>query len=193
MYKLNRLRRRIKFRYADSLHMRRKKQAKNIRSVLSGIEGAGRKLSYLRKINPFAFEEMILDSFEEKGFRVIRNHRYTGDGGIDGKVIINGEIFLIQAKRYTGYIQAEHVRNFEEILLKHNKKGFFCHTGKTGIASRNIVLSSDSVIMISGGKLIELLEFKKEISTFPPKSNSFIFFIFGFLALLASMCYVLFF
>ncbi|WP_192840691.1 restriction endonuclease, partial [Enterobacter hormaechei] len=45
-------------------------------------------MNYLRKIDPFVFEELLLEGFEAHGFRTIRNKRYTGDGGIDGQVII---------------------------------------------------------------------------------------------------------
>ncbi|WP_407233716.1 restriction endonuclease [Escherichia coli] len=31
------------------------------------------------------FEELLLEGFEAHGFRTIRNKRYTGDGGIDGR------------------------------------------------------------------------------------------------------------
>ncbi|EPO2651139.1 restriction endonuclease, partial [Klebsiella pneumoniae] len=60
----------------------------------------GYKIAYLRKIDPFTFEELLLEGFESHGFRTIRNKRYTGDGGIDGQVIIGKHRYLIQAKRY---------------------------------------------------------------------------------------------
>lgn len=51
----------------------------------------GQKIAYLRKIDPFVFEELLLEGFERRGFEVIRNRRYTGDGGIDGRVKIDGQ------------------------------------------------------------------------------------------------------
>ncbi len=42
----------------------------------------GQKIAYLRKIDPFVFEELLLEGFERRGFEVIRNRRYTGDGGL---------------------------------------------------------------------------------------------------------------
>ena len=45
----------------------------------------GYKIAYLRKIDPFTFEELLLEGFESHGFRTIRNKRHTGDGGIDGR------------------------------------------------------------------------------------------------------------
>lgn len=55
----------------------------------------GQKIAYLRKIDPFVFEELLLEGFERRGFEVIRNRRYTGDGGIDGRVKIDGQTRLI--------------------------------------------------------------------------------------------------
>ncbi|MEX6059375.1 restriction endonuclease [Enterobacter hormaechei] len=48
------------------------------------VAGLPTKINYLRKIDPFVFEELLLEGFEAHGFRTIRNKRYTGDGGIDG-------------------------------------------------------------------------------------------------------------
>ncbi len=58
------------------------------------------------------------------------NKRYTGDGGIDGEVIIGKYRYLIQAKRYRGHIALQHVQEFEKLLKRHNCRGLFCHTGK---------------------------------------------------------------
>ncbi len=76
------------------------------------------------------FEELLLEGFEAHGFRTIRNKRYTGDGGIDGGVIIGKYRYLIQAKRYRGHIALQHVQEFEKLLKRHNCRGLFCHTGK---------------------------------------------------------------
>ncbi|BBU78781.1 hypothetical protein EIMP300_01810 [Escherichia coli] len=75
------------------------------------------------------FEELLLEGFEAHGFRTIRNKRYTGDGGIDGQVIIGKYRYLIQAKRYRGHIALQHVQEFEKLLKRHNCRGLFCHTG----------------------------------------------------------------
>ncbi len=58
------------------------------------------------------------------GFEVIRNRRYTGDGGIDGRVKIDGQTWLIQAKRYTSYIAVGHVRDFSDLLNATGARGF---------------------------------------------------------------------
>lgn len=125
---------------------------------LAEIQNTGQKFALLRNINPFVFEEMILETFEQRGYKVRRNTRYTGDGGIDGRVWLDGDLFLIQAKRYAGHISAAHVREFCSMVDAKGCKGFFIHTGKTGGASRHLVDGQANVWIISGGRLLELLD-----------------------------------
>src|SRR3546814_8613481 len=66
-------------------------------------------LARLRRMDPLAFEELLLECFERRAIQVVRNRRYTGDGGIDGKVKICGWVWLVQAKRYADTIRPEHV------------------------------------------------------------------------------------
>ena len=56
-------------------------------------------LGILRKMNPCAFEELLLTCCQNQGWQIERNFRYTRDGGIDGRVTIAGRLYLIQAKR----------------------------------------------------------------------------------------------
>ena len=64
-----------------------------------------------------------------------RNKRYSGDGGIDGRASKDGEEYLVQSKRYRGYISRQHVEDFSRVCTRERLKGFFVHTGKTGDAS----------------------------------------------------------
>lgn len=146
----------------QSRHKRKQKSAKAVLERLSAIPEFAQKLAYLRKIDPFVFEELLLESLEQRGYQVIRNKRYTGDGGIDGKVIMHGETLLIQAKRYRGFISLQHVRDFESLCEKNQCKGIFCHTGKTRPELRKALNQSDRLILISGQKLIQLLTVKPE-------------------------------
>ncbi|MFV3198328.1 restriction endonuclease, partial [Klebsiella pneumoniae] len=117
----------------------------------------GQKIAYLRKIDPFVFEELLLEGFERRGFEVIRNRRYTGDGGIDGRVKIDGQTWLIQAKRYTSYIAVGHVRDFSDLLNATGARGFFCHTGKTREGTKSLIRGDSRMILVSGQKLLDLI------------------------------------
>ena len=80
-------------------HERKQASAVRVIDKINTFPHFGQKIAYLRKIDPFVFEELLLEGFERRGFEVIRNRRYTGDGGIDGRVKIDGQTWLVQAKR----------------------------------------------------------------------------------------------
>nr|WP_306670548.1 restriction endonuclease [Acidithiobacillus ferrooxidans] len=50
-------------------------------------ETFARRIAYLRKIDPLVFEELVLDAFQKEGWLVQRSTRYSGDGGIDGRIV----------------------------------------------------------------------------------------------------------
>lgn len=141
-------------------HRWRRRQAKAMCEQLRGRDRdqpAALHYARLRAMDPLAFEELLLEAFERRGHRVIRNHRYTGDGGVDGEVIINGERWLIQAKRYRDAIRPDHVRDFAMLCATRRRRGMFIHTGRTGGMSRTVVLSADSIEIVSGQRLLALL------------------------------------
>ncbi|MBA52874.1 MAG: restriction endonuclease [Pseudomonadales bacterium] len=99
-------------------HTRRIKTARRVLKKLQAIETPSAQFAYLRKIDPFVFEELILEAFHGGGLKIERNRRYTGDGGIDGKVKIHGRYVLIQAKRYSGYIDNKDIDVFSRLCEK---------------------------------------------------------------------------
>lgn len=145
--------------YENIRHVICRKKARNLYKKLSKIQNDNEMwmLSYLRKINPFVFEELILYCFKKEGYKVYYNKRYTGDGGIDGKVKINGKVRLIQDKRYTGYVNKEHIRKFNELCLNKNTYGYFIHTGKTGEGIQAVQSEFPAITVISGKNLIDFI------------------------------------
>lgn len=142
---------------------RHQKNIRKARRVLNKIRSwdndniNARIFGYLRKIDPFVFEELLLEAFKDKGYGIQRNSRYTGDGGIDGIVFDNTQItYLIQAKRYKGHINRQHLLDFQNLVTTNDVKGFFIHTGKTGKGCYSL-LKENNVQIISGSKLIKLL------------------------------------
>lgn len=146
-------------------HRRKQASAKRVRHVLTAIAHPGQQLAYLRKIDPFVFEELLLDAFEQHGYQVRRSHRYSGDGGIDGVVFKHGQKHLIQAKRYSGHIQLAHVKQFEALVSQHQCSGLFIHTGRTGKQSREITLRCPGIQMISGQRLLAFLAYRSTPTT----------------------------
>ncbi|MEJ2670168.1 MAG: restriction endonuclease, partial [Gammaproteobacteria bacterium] len=77
--------------------------------------GSARQFGFMRRIDPFLFEEVILTALKRAGHRIQRNARYTGDGGIDGQCWIRGEHYLIQVKRYSSHINPRQVNDFVQL------------------------------------------------------------------------------
>lgn len=141
-------------------HRWRRRQARTMAAQLRGRDRLQPpQLLYTRLLamDPLAFEELLLESFERRGYKVIRNHRYTGDGGIDGQVVIDGAVWLIQAKRYADTILPEHVAAFEALCRARGKRGLFIHTGRTLPRSRAVVARGSSIEILVGRALLALL------------------------------------
>lgn len=132
------------------------RRSKKLLNKLRTFNSPQRIFAYLRKVDPFVFEELLLTCFEERGLFIKRNKRYTGDGGSDGQVYLAGRMMHIQAKRYASHIKREHVENFMQLVQSERTKGIFIHTGRTGKASRT-AFDSAFVDRVSGEKLIALL------------------------------------
>ncbi|MEN4170682.1 restriction endonuclease [Serratia marcescens] len=138
-------------------HRRYQATATRVLARLPLLGGDGQRLAYLRKINPYVFEELLLLAFERQGYAVIRNASYSGDGGLDGQVMIKGKTYLIQAKRYGRAITPSHITRFGALLRHHHCQGFFIHTGRTGQLSHALLQNHPHVHLVSGQKLLALL------------------------------------
>lgn len=142
-------------------HCRRQDAAKVRACTMAGIKGHddretfARRLAYLRKLDPLVFEEMVLDAFQKKGWIVERNTRYSGDGGLDGKVFRDRHWIGIQCKRYRGAIQSAQVDQFARDLARFGlTEGYFVHTGRTPAGTRH---RQGNVIILSGRELVDFL------------------------------------
>lgn len=114
-------------------------------------------IATLRRLNPYVFEELLLTCCKKQGWQIQRNSRYSGDGGVDGRVLIAGSLYLIQAKRYINHIKSEHIRDFHEVIEKEGAAGgFFIHTGKTGRLSKQL-LCEFKITLISGQRLVDFV------------------------------------
>ena len=129
-------------------------------SYLDRLTDDGRwqsKIAYLRTIHPSSFEEMLLTALERAGYRIKRNKRYTGDGGLDGQFWLpNGQKMLIQAKRYQASVSSQHIDDFGRLCESMGVAGLFIHTGKTPKASWDS-LAGKPIVIISGPRLIQFL------------------------------------
>lgn len=111
---------------------------------------------FLRGLNCFIFEEMVMTALRRAGYKIYRNKSYTGDNGIDGRAYKNDQLYLIQVKRYQGHIKPQHVKEFVRICKQRNAHGLFVHTGKTGPKSW-AVMNHTNIKIISGTEMLKLL------------------------------------
>ncbi len=146
-------------RRRNSSHRWRIEQSVRLISRLQQIgkqRGPGAQIAYLRKVDPLVVEELILTALQSRGYPIKRNSHYSGDGGVDGRCWIDGELHFIQCKRYRSSILPEHVRQFSALCARSGARGLFIHTGRTGPLSREHCVGT-VVSIISGTSLLELL------------------------------------
>ena len=122
---------------------------------LAQAPSPARRFWLLRRCDHFVFEEAVLSAFEAQGFTIQRTARYTGDGGFDGQVWIDGRRHLIQSKRYSRHISKAHLRAFDRLCEEKGCEGLFVHTGRTGRGAR--ASETARVTIISGQRLLDLL------------------------------------
>lgn len=137
-------------------HQLNVKKSKKLIKKIARIKDPNKQIIYMRNIDHFLFEEVVLSALLSMGFKIKRNKAYTGDGGIDGEVRIKGKWYLIQSKRYSNYINKNHVEEFTDLCRKRKQPGLFIHTGKTG-KETSIVFQSSRTIHCVSGHLLSLM------------------------------------
>lgn len=156
-------------------HGWRRRQARLIAGQLRGtdrLQPPQFRYARLRAMDPLAFEELLMESLEQCGHKVTRNHRSTGDGGGDGEVVIDGSVWLIQAKRYADTMLPEDVAAFENLCRVSGRRGLFVHTGRTCPQSRAVITDGSVVQIIAGRALLALLTDGSLPMLAPPANQS---------------------
>lgn len=148
---------------------------KKIRQIAKEPDSNGRIIAYLRKIDPYVFEEMMLSVIEDSNIRVYRNLQYSGDGGIDGIFKLPKGKVLVQCKRYSNYINHNDVTKLSSKVKKGKYYlGLFVHTGKTGQQSKRATGEHSNVIFLSGSALVEVLTGKEHIHEYIKTKEQFL-------------------
>lgn len=141
---------------SEKRHKRNVKYSKKITQKLIGMQDEpGKVIAFLRKTDPYIVEEVVLNGFQDSGYKIKRGTSYSNDGGIDGTIYQNGKEVYVQTKRYQSHISASHIRDFNAVCSRNNVKGVFVHTGKTGRGAKSDKASH--IDIISGQRLIDLI------------------------------------
>jgi restriction system protein len=151
-------------------HRRNVRQSRVLLRRLAGFEHEGAVLAYLRKVDPYLMEELVLSLLEERGVFVLRNRSYSGDGGLDGRLWWPGRGWhAVQCKRYSSAINPAHAREFQSLVRARFRGGVFVHTGRTGDQSQEalapaglfILSGSGLTCSIKGGDPLRLMDGRK--------------------------------
>lgn len=144
-------------------HQRRVRNSRRVLATIRSFRGKdadARVYAYLRKIDPFVYEEVIMSALEDAGAIVLRSRRYTGDGGVDGRCWFpwaGWRTVAVQAKRYQSTITPGHVRSFSSIVRAEGYAGgFFVHCGRSGSMTYE-ALRGQPVQLLSGSRMLSLL------------------------------------
>src|SRR5690606_18329846 len=68
-------------------------------------------------MSPYAFEYLITECLKGQGNQIRKLRRVSGDGGIDGMVMLNKRWHIIQAKRYANPVSAGIVQEFLQLCI----------------------------------------------------------------------------
>lgn len=119
-------------------------------------------LQKLKTIDPFYFENVILQLLKKMGYGDFIETAKTGDGGIDG--IINEDKLgldkiYIQAKRYgENKVREKDIRNFIGAMSGDTQKGVFVTTSNfDDKAKKKASDAHHTLILINGQKLVDLM------------------------------------
>jgi restriction system protein len=123
--------------------------------------------SKLASIDPFRFEQVVLDLLVAMGYGGSRNEaaqvtQKTGDEGIDGLINedrLGLDVIYIQAKRWKHNIGRPEIQNFVGALAgKKAAKGIFITTSEFHDNAREYAVSlHQKIILIGGRRLAELM------------------------------------
>ncbi|PZQ65947.1 MAG: restriction endonuclease [Variovorax paradoxus] len=127
-------------------------------------------LARLRKLDPAAFEQVIIDLLVRIGYGGSRRDAAerlgrSGDGGIDGVIredVLGLDAVYIQAKRYAedNTVGAPVIQGFAGALLEHGaSKGVFVTTSRFTLAARKAgaAFRAHRIVLLDGSELARLM------------------------------------
>lgn len=136
----------------------------NAASVIGEIDWQDKLLGVLKAMSPDSFERLSQRLLRESGFVKVEVTGRSGDGGIDGKGILQLSLMsfhvLFQCKRYQGSVGPGAVRDFRGAMIGRTDKGLIITTGNfTAEAYREATRDGAPPIdLIDGASLCQKLK-----------------------------------
>ena len=123
-----------------------------------------RLINLMKQMPPDAFERLCQRFLREAGFQQVGITGRSGDGGIDGKGLLEINPLmsihvLFQCKRYKGSVGSEAIRNFRGAMTGRTDKGIFITTG-------TFTSEAYKEALREGAPPIELVDADKLVSMF---------------------------
>jgi restriction system protein len=125
----------------------------------------GALLNIMKQMKPDSFEKLCQRFLREAGFQQVEITGRSGDGGIDGRGLLQINPLmsihvLFQCKRYKGSVGSEAIRNFRGAMTGRTDKGIFITTGTfTAEAQREALRDGAPPIeLVDADKLVSMFE-----------------------------------
>lgn len=122
-------------------------------------------LDLMKQMTPNSFERLCQRFLRESGFQQVEVTGRSGDGGIDGRGLLQINPLmsihvLFQCKKYSGSVGSEAVRNFRGAMTGRTDKGIFITTGTfTAEAQREALREGVPPIeLVDAEKLLAMFE-----------------------------------
>ena len=119
----------------------------------------------LRSMPPTAFEKIAQRLLRESGFQQVEVTGRSGDGGIDGKGILEVNPLLsfqviFQCKRYTGSVTPAQIRDFRGAMTGRADKGIFLTTGSFTVEAKREASRDGAppIELVDADKLVKMFE-----------------------------------
>ncbi len=122
-------------------------------------------LDLLKSLPPEGFEHLCKRLLRESGFQQVEVTGKTGDGGIDGKGILQINPLMsihvvFQAKRYGGTVGSPDITRFRGAMTGRTDKGIFITTGTFSISAKREAIREGAppIELVDADKLISMFE-----------------------------------
>jgi len=119
----------------------------------------------LRSMPPTSFEKITQRLLRESGFQQVEVTGRSGDGGIDGKGILEVNPLLsfqviFQCKRYTGAVTPAQIRDFRGAMTGRADKGIFLTTGLFTVEAKREASRDGAppIELVDADKLVKMFE-----------------------------------
>ena len=123
------------------------------------------------------FEELVGEAYRRKGYSVVENHGVGSDGGVDLRLSKDGNLFLVQCKRWkTQKVDVRVVREMYGLMTAERASGAIIITSGLFTQDARTFAENKPIDLIEGHQLTELIRSVRSPSSRPqtaetPKSS----------------------